>query len=164
GTFADKNAGTSKVVTATGFALAGADGGNYSLAQPAGLTATITPRPVTAALAGGVSKAYDGTTFATLAPANYTLSGTLAGDSVLLNSPAVGTYDSKAIGTNKAVTATGLSLVGGDAANYQLSATTLSAAIGTITKKLLTVLGVTAADKTYDGTTAAGRRGRRRPE
>ena len=34
GTFDNKNAGTSKTVTTSGFALSGADAGKYSLAQP----------------------------------------------------------------------------------------------------------------------------------
>ena len=42
GSFADKNVGTGKSVTASGFAIGGADGGNYSLTQPTGLTADIT--------------------------------------------------------------------------------------------------------------------------
>ncbi|MDN2705636.1 YDG domain-containing protein, partial [Janthinobacterium sp. SUN100] len=41
GTFADANAGTGKTVTVSGYALTGADAGNYNLVQPAGVTATI---------------------------------------------------------------------------------------------------------------------------
>jgi hypothetical protein len=41
--FADANAGTNKPVTVTGYTLTGADAGNYTLAQPAGLTASILP-------------------------------------------------------------------------------------------------------------------------
>ncbi|WP_380941875.1 YDG domain-containing protein, partial [Sphingomonas floccifaciens] len=39
GVFADKNAGTGKSVTVSGYALTGADAGNYTLTQPTSLTA-----------------------------------------------------------------------------------------------------------------------------
>lgn len=42
GSFADKNVGTGKAVSVGGYALSGADAGNYTLAQPA-LRAAITP-------------------------------------------------------------------------------------------------------------------------
>ncbi|MDO8810658.1 MAG: beta-propeller fold lactonase family protein, partial [Gallionella sp.] len=42
GTFADKNVGTGKAVTVTGYTLGGTDAGNYTIVQPAGVTANIT--------------------------------------------------------------------------------------------------------------------------
>ena len=57
GEFADKNAGTGKTVTAAGFAIAGTDAGNYILsAQPTGLSADITPAPLTITADSGQSK------------------------------------------------------------------------------------------------------------
>jgi filamentous hemagglutinin family protein len=53
GVFADANVGQGKSVSVTGFTLGGADAGNYTLVQPAGLTASITPVPVPAATFGG---------------------------------------------------------------------------------------------------------------
>lgn len=48
GAFGNKNAGTSKSVTASGYSIEGADATNYTLsAQPTGLTADITPYPIT---------------------------------------------------------------------------------------------------------------------
>jgi hypothetical protein len=47
GAFADSNAGAGKPVAAAGFAIAGADAGNYSLAQPSGFTASIAPATLT---------------------------------------------------------------------------------------------------------------------
>jgi hypothetical protein len=41
--FADPNVGAGKPVTVSGYALSGADAGDYTLAQPAGLTAAILP-------------------------------------------------------------------------------------------------------------------------
>lgn len=47
GAFANKNAGAGKAVTVSGFTLGGADAGNYSVVQPAGLTANVTPAQLT---------------------------------------------------------------------------------------------------------------------
>lgn len=53
-TFADKNVGTGKTVTFTGYSLSGADAGNYNLkAQPASVTANITAKVVK--LTGGIN-------------------------------------------------------------------------------------------------------------
>lgn len=47
-TFADKNVGANRAVTFSGFALTGAAAGNYTLSgQPAGVTASITAKPIT---------------------------------------------------------------------------------------------------------------------
>ncbi|HSP41840.1 MAG TPA: YDG domain-containing protein [Luteolibacter sp.] len=81
GTFADKHVATHKPVTVTGLTLGGAQAGNYTLIHPAGLTADITPLPITVT-AVTVSKTYDGTTTADGMP---TLSPSLApGDSTTL--------------------------------------------------------------------------------
>jgi hypothetical protein len=45
GAFADPNVGNGKAVTVTGFTLGGIDAGNYTVVQPTGLTAAITPLP-----------------------------------------------------------------------------------------------------------------------
>jgi hypothetical protein len=84
-------------------------------------------------LTGTVSKSYDGTTTATLTATNYTLPGILGGDTVNLNNPASGTYDTKNVGAGKTVTVTGLAISGSSASNYALSSTSTSGAIGVIT-------------------------------
>ena len=43
GVFASKNVGTGKAVTVTGYTFSGADASNYTLVEPTGLTANITP-------------------------------------------------------------------------------------------------------------------------
>jgi hypothetical protein len=64
------------------------------------------------------------------------------------------TFASRDIGTNIAVTVTGLTLAGADAANYTLAQPTDLTA--NITVSALTVTGITAeSSKTYDGTTTA---------
>ncbi len=65
-TFDTKNVGTAKPVTVTGVTLSGADAGNYTVAQPAGLTADITALELTVAGATADNKVYDGTTDATV--------------------------------------------------------------------------------------------------
>jgi uncharacterized protein (TIGR02597 family) len=60
GTFSDPNVGPGKTVTVSGLALSGADATNYTLTQPTGLVADITPAAALVAL-GGLSQTYDGT-------------------------------------------------------------------------------------------------------
>ncbi|HNS71016.1 MAG TPA: YDG domain-containing protein, partial [Verrucomicrobiota bacterium] len=47
GTFSNKDVGTGKAVTVTGCTLSGAQAGNYTVTQPTGLTANITPKALT---------------------------------------------------------------------------------------------------------------------
>jgi hypothetical protein len=109
---------------------------------------------LTAGLTGAVTKNYDGTSNATLTAINYTLSGIVSGDTVTLNNPTSGTYDSRDQGTVKTVTVTGLSISGASSANYALASTSASAAIGTINVTNITVTAA-ADSKFYNGTTAS---------
>ena len=70
------------------------------------------------------------------------------------STPAVpaGAFDTKNVGTDKTVTVSGLSLTGADAGNYVLTPPTTTA---NITAATLTVTGITASNKVYDGTTDA---------
>ena len=153
--FGDFNVGDNKSLTVSGYTIGGTHSSNYSLTQPASLTANITPKTLTAGLTGSISKTYDGDNFANLAVGNYTLSGGISGDTVALNSPAIGSYDNKNAGTGKTVNVTGLSLVGGSAGNYQLAATSTSAGLGTINPKTLSISGISVQNKIYDGSTNA---------
>ena len=148
-TFADKNAGTGKTVTATGLSLTGGDAGNYTVNTTAAATADISPATLTAGLTGSVAKTYDASTAALLAPANYTLGGVVGGDAVQLNNPASGVYDTKNAGTGKMVTASGLALSGSDAGNYVVNAAA-SAPIGTIDPRVVSLTG----SRVYDGSTS----------
>jgi filamentous hemagglutinin family protein len=51
GLFADKDVGTGKAVTVSGYTLTGTDAGNYSVVQPTGLTANITKAELTVSAA-----------------------------------------------------------------------------------------------------------------
>ena len=62
-------------------------------------------------------------------------------------------FASKSVGTAKTVTATGLSLSGTAAGNYQLTSTTATSTAN-ITARSLTVTA-TGVNKAYDGTTSA---------
>ena len=149
GTFASKNVGT-EAVTVSGFSLTGTDAGNYTLVDPAGLTANITPAPLAISGLSADNKVYDATTAATLS-GTATVTA-LAGDSVTLEGTGTGTFASKDVGT-EAVTVTGFTLSGADASNYALTQPTGLTA--NITPAPLTVTGLTADSKVYNATTAA---------
>lgn len=145
-TFADKNAGTGKTVTGTGFALSGPNAGNYIISNTSPTTtATINPKSLSVT-ATGVNRVYDGTTNATVTVSDDRLSG----DIFTVNRSA-SFLDANA-GVAKTVNVSGISLSGSDAGNYTPNATTSTTA--NITSASLTAT-ITASDKAYDGTTAA---------
>ncbi|MDI6751222.1 MAG: YDG domain-containing protein [Rhodocyclaceae bacterium] len=149
GAFADKNAAEDKIVTITGGALSGADAGNYFLQNTTGTDVADITRKLLTASYTAANKVYDGTT-------NASVSGTsndiVSGDSVSI--AATGAFADKNAGTNKTVNVSGGALSGADAGNYFLQNTTGTASAD-ITPKALSLSGLTANDKTYDGTTAA---------
>ncbi len=154
GVFADKNAGTGKSVTVSGLGLSGADALNYSLSQPAGITANITALGITVSGVTTSNKVYDATTTAAVNTGSASLVGVLGGDTVDLDDALkVGVFADKNVGSGKAVTVSGLALSGADALNYALSQPVGLTA--DITKASVTLSGVTASHKTYDATTAA---------
>ena len=154
--FADQNAGIGKTVTVTGSTLVnGGNGGvaaNYTITNPTGLTATITPKALTVSGMTAATRAYDGSTAASLT--GGTLSG-LVGVETLVLLGGSGNFADKNAGNGKAVTVSGLSLADGSglASNYSVANPT--GVTGDITQKVLSVTGALAQDKTYDGTTAA---------
>ncbi|WP_229412230.1 YDG domain-containing protein, partial [Massilia sp. Root1485] len=151
GAFADKNVGTTKAVTVSGTITNGTGlASNYAIAAPAALSAAITPKALTVSGITASGKVYDGTTAATVSVATATLGGAIAGDDIVLG--ASGAFADKNAGNGKTVAlTTGLS--GQDVSNYTLGGQTT--ALASITPKVLTVSGITAASKTYDGTAAA---------
>jgi filamentous hemagglutinin family protein len=155
GTYDTRNIGTAKTVTVNSLTLTGADAGNYSVSSSvAGAVGEIDPKTLTVSLTGSVAKTYDGTAAASLAGSNYGLGGVVAGDTVDLNDPGAGTYDSKNAGTGKTVTVGGLVIYGADAGNYIITPV-VSGDVGEIDPKALTVSLTGLVDKTYDGTTSA---------
>lgn len=153
GSFASVNAGTGIAVTAT-CTLTGANAGNYSLIQPTGLTADITPKPLSVSGLAGVNKVYDGTTAATF-NGTPVLVGVVAGDLgyVTLTGTPVLNFVDALVGNGKTISVTGYTLTGTVAANYSVNQPVGLTA--NITPKALTITGLTGVNRVYDGTTAA---------
>ena len=148
--FNSRNVGTNKSVSVSSIAISGgADAGNYSLSNTTcSTTANVTPLAIT----GSVTvqdKVYDATTAATIN--QRTLSGNLPGDDVSYTGGSA-TFSDRNVGNDKTVTATGLSLSGGDAINYTVNTTAMTAA--DITPLAITG-SITAENKVYDGNTTA---------
>ncbi len=122
--FADKNVGTGKAVSLSGFNLTGADAGNYQLALPTGLTANITPAPINLAVTAQ-NKVYDGTTAVSVSNGSVT---PISGDSLSLV-VGLAAFSDRNAGTGKHVGLNGYSLAGADAANYLLVLPSVSANI-----------------------------------
>src|SRR5437879_4855637 len=136
----------------SGLTLSGAQAGDYTLAQPT-TTANITPAALTVTGITASNKVYDGTTKATLNAASAALAGVIAGDVVTLSTAAAtGAFASKDVGNAITVTVSGLTIGGAQAGDYTLTQPTTTA---NITPATLTVTGVTANNKVYDGTTKA---------
>lgn len=114
--FATATVGTAKAVTVSGYTLSGAQAANYTVTQPAGLTANITAKPLTVTGAVANNKVYDGTTTATITGGS--LVGVIAPDVVTLNPS--GTFATANVGTAIAVTSTS-TLSGANSANYSLT-------------------------------------------
>jgi hypothetical protein len=148
--FNDKNVGAGKSVTVSGISLAGADAANYSLQNTSALSsADITPKPLTASFTTS-ARAYDGSTTATVLGSS---TDKVAGDNLVFNAGSAH-FASADAGANKQVTLTGLSLGGADAGNYALQNTSATST-GTINRRDVSLTGLTAANKVYDGTTSA---------
>ncbi|MDB5479155.1 MAG: hypothetical protein JWO83_208, partial [Caulobacteraceae bacterium] len=146
---------SSKAVGDYGLTPSGLSSGeNYALSYAQGVL-SISPATLTASLIGPVQKTYDGTTAATIGASNYGLAGVFSGDSVSLNDPSSGTYDTKDAGTGKTVSVSGLGLTGSDASDYALSTASLSGNVGTVTPLALTAGLTGAVAKVYDGALAA---------
>ncbi|WP_411883176.1 YDG domain-containing protein [Polaromonas sp. YR568] len=151
GVFADKNAGTGKGVTVTGYTLAGVDALNYNLVQPTGVTANISQASLAVTGITAQSKVYDTSTSATLGGMATVMA--LGSDAVWVGGTGTGVFGDKNVGTGKGVTVTGYTLGGTDAANYAIVQP--ASVTATITQANLAVTGVTAQNKVYDTTTSA---------
>jgi hypothetical protein len=171
-TYDTKDAGTGKTLTPAGSVDDGNSGNNYAVTFVDDTTGDITPAPLTVS-ATGVDKVYDGTTAATVDLAGNQVPGdalsfdyasaafssqdvgtSFAPPGLKLNGPSSITPAGQSGGTAQTVTVTGIAISGPDASNYILQ-NTLATTTADITPKPLTVSGITAADKTYDGTTTA---------
>ena len=144
GSFADKNAGGSKLVNVSG-AISGNDVANYVLSSNTTTRANIGQASLLGLITAS-NKTYDGNT---AAATEGRLNGVLGSDDVTVSSS--GTFSDKNAGNNKLVNVAG-TLSGADAGNYLLVSNHTTTA--NIAQKALT--GAIVADgKTYDGTTDA---------
>jgi hypothetical protein len=163
GTLAAKDVGT-QAVTISGVTVTGTGSTNYTAAQQTGLTQTITAKALTVSGITAPSTIYDGTTTAKLGGAAVFQAAEAAGagntsdgkpyslDSVSAGGTAAGTLAAKDVGT-QGVTISGVTVAGTGSGNYTVIQQT--GLTQTITKKALTVSGITAANTIYDGTTVA---------
>ena len=137
--------------SATYRVLFNSNNGSYVNVEVASGTVTVARKSVTITGLDVNDKEYDGATSATVIGA-AALDGVLDGDMVTV-ADGIAAFADKNAGTDKDVIFSGYSLSGDDAGNYELSAQ--PSATASITTKSVTITGVDANDKTYDGTAAA---------
>ena len=147
GNFASKNVGAGIAVTAVD-GLGGAEASDYTIVEPTGLSGTITPAMLMVSGTTVGSKAYNGTTAASLTGGS--LVGVIGDDTVTLTQG--GDFASRNAGTGIAVTAVD-GLGGADASDYTIVEP--SGLSGTIVPATLMVSGTTVGSKVYNGTAAA---------
>ena len=138
--------GTGKVVSVSGLAMVGADAGNYVFGAVT-LAGQIDPKGLEVSGLSAQGRVYDGTLTVGVSGTG-TVSGLLAGESATLAGTPVGQLTTAGVGTNKAVSVSGLSLSGTHAGNYQVVAPTLSA---TITPKAVSVSGLSVVNREFNG-------------
>jgi hypothetical protein len=153
GNFGDKNAGTNKTYTISSLTLSGTDAANYYLSGGdsfSGNDGAIAKKTVSLS----ATKTYDGST--TLGSSALTISGMIGSETLGFTGA---TANSKDVSTASHVSAITLQdgTNGGLAANYQAPSLTAAGAGNavTINRNALTMTGQTAADKTFDGLSAA---------
>jgi hypothetical protein len=118
--FDSKNVGRSKTVTVGDLGLSGA-AGNYTLIQPSGLTADITPKPLIITGSFNVGdKVYDGLTSAAVEEHSLSLRGVILGDHVTLASFTVAFSDPD-VEDSKILSISAATLGGSDRNNYTLT-------------------------------------------
>jgi YDG domain-containing protein/Big-like domain-containing protein/MBG domain-containing protein len=110
---------------------------------------TVTPKTLTPVITAD-NKVYDGTTSATIL--TRALTGVVGSDDVTLTG-GTASFATKTVGTGKAVTGSGFTLAGADAANYVL-ASTPATTTSDVTERTLTVTA-TGESRVYDATAAA---------
>jgi len=128
--------------------------GIYLAATDVSQDLTVAPKTLTIAGLSGVNKEYDGTNVAILS-GTASLNGVVTGDAgnVSLSGSATAMFANKNVGDTKTTTVAGYSLSGSRKDQYTLTQPTGITA--NITNRPITVSGVSASNKVYDGTTVA---------
>ncbi|WP_250624998.1 YDG domain-containing protein [Pinirhizobacter soli] len=158
GNFASPNVGNGIAVAASGFALTGAGSGNYTLTQPTGLSANITPAPLIIALIGNPTKTYNGTTTADTTAANWQITGWQGGQGATLDQVSTANYSGPDAGNNIGLAATleasDFHTASGTLMSNYTFATTVNGT-GTIAQAPLTIGIINNPTKVYDNSDAA---------
>jgi hypothetical protein len=156
GQMATKVQGIGKSVTVTGYALSGAGAGNYTVAQPTGVTVDIARKSLVGTFTAD-NKVYDGNRTASVLTRS---ANQISGDVVELTG-GTATFSDKNAADGKLVSLADATLTGADADNYTLLSVTDATA--NITKIGLTGAFTVDATKVYDGGTSANVTGRSIP-
>jgi len=134
--FSNATVGTNKPITVSGYTITGASASNYSLAQPAGLTANITTAAASVSL-GNLTQTYNRS----------------ARSVSVVTTPE---------GLSVSITYNGSATAPTNAGNYTVNATItqpgyegLATATLSVSRKALAVSGLLGVDKTFDGTATA---------
>jgi hypothetical protein len=162
GTFADKDAAAVKTVTVSDVAALTKtnDTGawsNYNLTTTGSMTttATISKKDVTLASIVAADKVYDGNRDAVIS--SGVVSGMVGGETLLVSGASgAGTFADKDAAAGKTVTVSDVAALTktdgtGEWRNYNLTLPTPVTTFANISRKSLTIAGVTAFDKVYDG-------------
>ncbi|MBD3581249.1 YDG domain-containing protein [Flavobacterium selenitireducens] len=150
-TFVSVNVGND-ISVASNFVLDGTGASNYAIAQPADLSAEITPLEVAISGLTASDKIYDATTNATVSGTPQ-IEGLLAQDDVTVSGMPTAAFADKNVADGKPIVISNVLLSGAQAANYTAVApTTLFA---DITPASLTITNAQALDKAFDGNVSA---------
>jgi hypothetical protein len=124
---------------------------NYTLPSSiSGAVGTITPAALVISGITAADKVYDGTTSASVNSVGVVKAGLIAGD--VVNVSATGVFSDKNADINKSVKLIN-NYSGASLGNYMVSSQESTRA--SITPATLTISGITASDKVYDGTISA---------
>lgn len=128
---------------------------NYNDSEEVSLKVIVSPKPVTISGMHADSKVYDGTVTTTVDGSDAVINGIINDDPVSIDyTNATASFNNKNAAANKTVNFSGFALTGSNADNYTLSAQPLSTT-STISQKAITVSGITASNKDYDGNISA---------
>lgn len=119
------------------------------------LMLTVNPRQLSIAGMSALAKVYDGTVNATLSGTPF-LVGKASGDDVNVSGIPSAQFNNRNAGNAKPVSVSGYTLVGVHAAYYALTQPTLTASISA---RPVTITGITAMSKVFDGSTLTGTNG-----
>ena len=146
-TFDTRNVGTGKTLTPAGVVNDGNSGLNYNYTYATVATGEIDPEPISVTAAPD-SSPYDSTTASAGVP-TITAGSLVGGDTALWTQ----TFDTRSVGTGKSLIPAGTVSDGNGGNNYSVSF--FGNRGGVISALRLTVTGITADNKPYDGTTTA---------